>query len=199
MLTVNTIRFPMRLFCFLALSIALMTGCVGPREVAAPSPWDQSAETVNAGLDGQRVTIELWSGKAYQGAGEVYIAGDSLFFTPDRVWPAEQPVHLTEVQRISYVRGRKANKGALIGAVPGLLIIGSGLLVDDSDSVISGDIIALAGVGYLAIGSTIGALIGQWTAPGERVVVYESSLRTVGPDSDLAQPTPSAERDAQSP
>ena len=35
----------------------------------------------------------------------------------------------------------------------------------------------LAGIGYVAMGSTVGALVGQWTAPGERVIVYQAPMQ----------------------
>ena len=192
----------MRIVSLLAFSVALLTGCVGPRQLAPPPPAEQTPVALNSALEGLHVTVELWSGGAYQHAAEVHIAGDSLFLTSNRMRQARQSVLLAEVRRISYIRDRKANKGALIGAVPGLLFIGTGLLAtlaDDSNSLVTGEFIVRMGVGFLAIGSTIGALIGQWSAPGERVIVYESSLRTGGSDSELAQPTPPAERDAQSP
>ena len=174
----------MRLCLLLSLLLASATGCVGPRQLGAPPPAEQTPEAVNAALDGQRAAIELWSGERHAPALDVRLDADSLYFTSrSRRWE-EQAVGMGEVLQISFVRDRKANKGALIGAIPGgaLFVGGVAAEINGNKGVIFGRVFMLAGIGYVAIGSTVGALVGQWTAPGERVIVYQAPMRHGGAD-----------------
>ena len=108
----------MRAFLVLLLFVSI-TGCVAPRQLSAPSPAEQTPEAVNAALDGQRVTLELLPGEQHVPAFDVHMAADSLYFTSLSKRREQQAVGMNEVLRISFVRGRKANRGALIGAIPG--------------------------------------------------------------------------------
>jgi hypothetical protein len=163
-----------RLLLF-SLFVLSATGCVAPHQLAPPPAREQTPERVNAALEGKRATVELWSGDSYEQAEEIRVSNDSLHFV-QRERVVDYALALDDVREIWYVRGRKANRSALIGAVPGGAMFVGGLMTEmgGNQGFFKGRVFILAGIGYVAIGSTVGALIGQWTAPGERVIVYQT-------------------------
>ena len=164
----------------LLVLLAVASGCTSPRLLSAPPAEQQTQDAVNAALDGQRVRVELRTGETADHAMKVSLANDSLYFTPNQPRRVRRAVHLDEVSRLSYVRGRGTGKGALIGAAPGVLYVALFAL---SDSIWREVGIGMGLIATVVYGG-IGGLIGQAVSPGERVIIYEARIRLAAPQEE---------------
>ena len=161
-----------------ALALIVLSGCAAPREAFRDLPDPRTLADVNALLAGATVAVHLADGTTIERARGVRVSADSVRLAVRR-GTVSRAVPTRDVLRITRVRGRGTRYGAAFGAVPGLLIVYSG--VRESGSRRQGERDASeAGLSLsipaILVGAAFGAWIGQLTTPGETVTLYRAPL-----------------------
>ena len=138
----------------------LANGCASVCVVDPDAP-DKILRKLNASAEGKPVRVALLGGQKFSGTG-IHAASDSTtwFEAGDRL-VAVSTAEIVKVDVISRRRKSKVWQGALLGAIPGALLIGSAMSSEEQGDVdLTGLFGVVARVGGVLGGATLGFILG---------------------------------------